>query len=98
MTGAVTLESVPQERPGPTYRRRSMGLVLCVALLAAAAVLSLAVGTKGIHPADVVRAFLAFDGSTDHLVVRDEGLSVAPVTVAAASRGTAASVRPEPQL
>jgi iron complex transport system permease protein len=71
MTGAVTLESVPQEGPAPTCRRRSMGLALCVALLAAAAVLSLAVGTKGIHPADVVRAFLAFDGSTDHLVVRE---------------------------
>ena len=71
MTGAVTLESVPQEGPAPTCRRRSMGLALCVALLAVAAVLSLAVGTKGIHPADVVRAFLAFDGSTNHLVVRE---------------------------
>ncbi|MDA3642716.1 iron ABC transporter permease [Saccharopolyspora indica] len=40
-------------------------------VLAAALVLSIAVGAQSLHPADVLRALVAFDGSSEHLIVWD---------------------------
>jgi iron complex transport system permease protein len=55
-------------------RRRSVrmiGLAISAALLAFAVLLSLAVGSKPIPFGTVIRAFTDFDGSNDHLVVRE---------------------------
>lgn len=55
-------------------RRRSVrvvGLLVAVVVLAFAVLLSLAVGAKPIPLSTVVRAFTDFDGSNDHLVVRE---------------------------
>ncbi len=51
----------------------SLAAVLVVALfvLVGVAVVSIGVGAHAVAPAEVVRAILDFDGSSDHLVVRD---------------------------
>nr|WP_257901005.1 iron chelate uptake ABC transporter family permease subunit [Saccharothrix obliqua] len=46
-------------------------MLVALAVLAGVAVLSIGVGAHAVAPADVVRALLDFDGSSDHLVVRD---------------------------
>ena len=59
---------------GGLGRRRSIrliGLVVSTGLLAFVVLLSLAVGSKSIPFGEVVRAFTDFDGSNDHLVVRE---------------------------
>lgn len=55
---------------GFTSARAAM-LVAATALLAVVALLSLAVGSKQIPIVTVVRAFIGFDGSSDHLIVRE---------------------------
>lgn len=58
----------------PTSRRlsvRAIGLVVSLGLLALVLLLSLAVGSKQIPFGTVIRAFTDFDGSNDHLVVRE---------------------------
>jgi iron complex transport system permease protein len=52
-------------------RARVLGLVVTVALVAACAVASLAVGALDVPPVEVIRAFTAFDGSDAHVVVRE---------------------------
>ena len=55
----------------PTRRARVGGLLAAGALLIAATVASLAIGSLGVAPADVLRAFTAYDGSDAHAIVRD---------------------------
>jgi iron complex transport system permease protein len=60
--------------PGGIARRRTIrlvGLVAAIGVLLFVLLLSLAVGAKPIPLGDVVRAFTTFDGSADHLVVRE---------------------------
>jgi iron complex transport system permease protein len=49
---------------------RAIGLAASVAVLVVACLLSLAIGTKSMPLSEVVRAFTDFDGSNDHLIVR----------------------------
>jgi iron complex transport system permease protein len=51
--------------------RRAAGLVVAAGVLAFVVLASLAFGAKSIPLGTVVRAFTHFDGSTDHLVVRE---------------------------
>ena len=51
--------------------RRAAVAALCLAVLAAVAGASLAVGARAVPPAEVWRALTDFAGSDDHLVVRD---------------------------
>ncbi|WP_372907272.1 FecCD family ABC transporter permease [Saccharopolyspora indica] len=51
--------------------RRAALLLGTGVVLAAALVLSIAVGAQSLHPADVLRALVAFDGSSEHLIVWD---------------------------
>jgi iron complex transport system permease protein len=77
----------------PTGRRRQLriaGLVGLGVALAAAVLLSLAVGARGISPQAVIDAFVAFDpGNSDHLVVRDLRL---PRTLVGLAVGAALAV------
>jgi iron complex transport system permease protein len=69
--GTVQLATVV---PVGTSRRRSfrlLGLVAATGVLAFVLLLSLAIGSKAIPLGDVIRAFTDFDGSNDHLIVRD---------------------------
>jgi iron complex transport system permease protein len=50
---------------------RLVGLVAAVCLLGVTMLLSLAIGAKAIPLSEVVRAFTDYDGTTDHLVVRE---------------------------
>ena len=50
---------------------RLLGLVLAVGVLGLVLMASLAIGSKAIAFSEVVRAFTDFDGSNDHLVVRE---------------------------
>lgn len=52
-------------------RVRALGLAVAVGVLALTVLLSLAVGSKSIALGDVVRAFTDFNGSNDHLVIRE---------------------------
>jgi iron complex transport system permease protein len=64
-------------RPAPSEgwaRRRSvrtLGLLVILAILAAVALVSLSLGSKPIPLRTVVGAFSEFDGSNDHLVIRE---------------------------
>jgi iron complex transport system permease protein len=49
---------------------RAVGLVAAVGILFAVALFSVAYGSKPIAISDVFDAFLAFDGSNDHLIIR----------------------------
>ncbi len=53
------------------FSTKALGLVACAGTLGITLLLSLAIGTKSIALGDVIRAFTAFDGSSDHLVVRE---------------------------
>ena len=79
--------------PGPRVvcrnSTRASGLLISVGLLVVVCLLSLAVGTKSIPLSEVVRAFTAFDGSSDHLVVRELRL---PRTLVGVLVGSALSV------
>jgi iron complex transport system permease protein len=60
-------------RPPAVARRawlRWLGLVVLVGTVVAAALASVAYGSKPIPLGDVLDAFFAFDGSNDHLIVR----------------------------
>jgi iron complex transport system permease protein len=50
---------------------RAVLLVAALALLVAVAVISVGIGAHTVAPAEVVRALLEHDGSSDHVVVRD---------------------------
>jgi hypothetical protein len=50
---------------------RNVGFVIALGLLVLVGLLSLAIGTKPIALGQVIHAFTAFDGSNDHLVVRE---------------------------
>lgn len=50
---------------------RTMGLAVTAAVLLLVSLLSLAVGAKAIPIGTVIDAFTAFNGSNDHLIVRD---------------------------
>ncbi|MFI6501766.1 FecCD family ABC transporter permease [Nonomuraea typhae] len=54
-----------------TRAARSLVLVAGLAVLAVVIVVSVGVGARGVAPAEVVRALVAFDGSGDHTIVRD---------------------------
>jgi iron complex transport system permease protein len=74
MTGVLVSRSPSTLDMGGWSRRRSRraaGLVLAAGLLAFVVLASLAFGAKSIPFGTVVRAFTHFDGSTDHLVVRE---------------------------
>jgi iron complex transport system permease protein len=66
---------VPDRSPAPALasRRssRAFWLAVAAALLVGAGLLSLAIGSKAIPLRTVVDALLHFDGSDDHLIVRD---------------------------
>jgi iron complex transport system permease protein len=68
---------------------RTIGLFVAAALLFLSILLSLAIGTKSIPLGEVIKAFTAFDGSNDHLVVRELRL---PRTLVAALVGSALAV------
>jgi iron complex transport system permease protein len=68
---------------------RAIGLALSIGLLIVTVLLSLAIGTKSIPLSEVVRAFTDFDGSNDHLVVRQLRL---PRTLVGVLIGSALSV------
>ena len=71
--GATSRERSVAPIAGAARRRaiRTSGLIALGALLVFVVLLSLAVGAKPIPLADVLRAFTGFDGSNDHLVVRE---------------------------
>lgn len=50
---------------------RLLGLVFCTGTLGIVMVLSLAIGTKSIPVEEVIRSFTHFDGSNNHLIVRE---------------------------
>ncbi len=52
-------------------RRRMLGLAICAAVFALLVVLSLAVGSRQVSLGEVWRALFAYEGTTDHLVIRD---------------------------
>ncbi|WP_157250299.1 FecCD family ABC transporter permease [Nonomuraea typhae] len=54
-----------------TRAARSLVLAAGLAVLAVVTVVSVGVGARGVAPAEVVRALVAFDGSGDHTIVRD---------------------------
>jgi iron complex transport system permease protein len=58
----------PARRSGTT---RALGLAISCGLLVIVGLLSLAVGAKSIPLGEVIAAFIDFDRSTDHLVVRE---------------------------
>ena len=81
----------------PTSRRRSVraiGLFVSLGLLALVLLLSLAVGSKQIPFGTVIRAFTDFDGSNDHLVIRELRL---PRTLVGLMVGAALGVAAEKQ-
>ncbi|MFT3854942.1 MAG: iron chelate uptake ABC transporter family permease subunit [Ilumatobacteraceae bacterium] len=51
-------------------RRLAIGLAVCVVLLAVVCCLSLAVGSRSIPLGTVWRSFTGYDGSRDHLIIR----------------------------
>ncbi|MFV2943807.1 MULTISPECIES: FecCD family ABC transporter permease [Pseudomonas] len=58
--------------PRARRRRRTCGLVIGLALLAIAVLLSLAIGSRTLAPGDVLEAFRSFDRHDDaHLIVRE---------------------------
>ena len=68
-SAVVSTDAVPMRK-----RRRStraVGLLISLGLLALVLLLSLAIGSKQIPFGTVIRAFTDFDGSNDHLVVRE---------------------------
>ena len=54
----------------PPRTSRAALLVACGVLLAVCAAASLAIGSRSVPPAEVVRAFTAYDGSDAHAIVR----------------------------
>lgn len=68
---------------------RSAGLLLSLAVLLGAVLLSLRVGSLPLSTTAAVQAFTAFDGSTEHLVVRELRL---PRTVIGLGAGAALAV------
>ncbi|MFF9899634.1 FecCD family ABC transporter permease [Streptomyces longispororuber] len=65
--GGRTAEAAGTRRAVPRAALLAGGLVL----LAAVAVVSVGVGARSIPPAEVVRALLHFQGTDDHVIVRD---------------------------
>jgi iron complex transport system permease protein len=63
--------AVPRVVVLPSHGARLAGLGGCALLLAACAVASLALGSRSIPVAEVLRAFTAYDGSDAHAIVRD---------------------------
>jgi iron complex transport system permease protein len=59
------------DRLGAVRSARLAGLVVAVGVLVLVALLSVAVGAKSIPLRDVIDALLHFDGSSDHLVIRE---------------------------
>ncbi|WDO04536.1 iron chelate uptake ABC transporter family permease subunit [Streptomyces murinus] len=76
------------ESPGRDLRRTGL-LIGGLVLLAAAAVLSIAVGAHAVPPADVVRALFDYRGTNDDVIVRDVR---APRALLAAAVGAALAV------
>lgn len=68
---------------------RSVGAIISLAVLAGTVLLSLRVGSLPMSTAAAVQAFTAFDGSTEHLVVRELRL---PRTVIGLGAGAALAV------
>ncbi|MEU0691752.1 iron chelate uptake ABC transporter family permease subunit [Streptomyces uncialis] len=62
-----------RHRPGlvSTHASRALGLLVCLLVLGACLVLSLAFGAKPIPVTDVWHALTAYDGSEDAFIVRD---------------------------
>lgn len=54
-----------------SHRTRAAGLAGAVGLLALCALASLAIGSRGVPPADVLHAFTAYDGSDAQAIVRE---------------------------
>ncbi|MEV0678539.1 iron chelate uptake ABC transporter family permease subunit [Actinosynnema sp. NPDC050436] len=67
-------------------------LITALAVLAVVAVVSVGVGAHAIPPVDVVRALVAFDGSSDHVVVRDIRVPRAVLALGAGAALAAAGV------
>lgn len=59
----------PPARPTLLTARRTVGLVVAVALLVGTVFASVLVGARGISAASVLEAVFAFDGSTEHLII-----------------------------
>ena len=79
----------PRRGSGRGVLVRSFGLLASLALLGAAVLLSLGVGSVSLEPRMVVDAFLAFDGSNEHLIVRSLRL---PRTLVGLAVGSALAV------
>ena len=56
---------------GHPNSRRTAGLLACVGLLALCALASIAIGSRATSLGDVLAAFSAFDGSDEHVIVRE---------------------------
>lgn len=69
---AVAVATHPSGRRARAGRAavRAVALLTASALLVVVVAVSLAVGAKSVPLGEVVRAFVDFDGSTDHLVIR----------------------------
>lgn len=63
-------------------RRLILGLIVGLLVLAGVMVLSIGLGTADIRPAKVWDALVAFDGSYDHLIIRNERLPRMLIAVA----------------
>lgn len=61
----------PAAQRAPAATRRVTGLVVAVGVLGVVVLLSLAVGARPIPLGTVIESFTAFDGSDEHLVVRE---------------------------
>jgi iron complex transport system permease protein len=57
--------------PNSPAARRAAGLVACLALLALCVLASIAIGSRATSLGEVLRAFSAYDGSDEHVIVRE---------------------------
>lgn len=72
MSAGTAQQLRPDAGPGARGQLlRGAGLLISLAVLAATALLSLRVGSVSMPTSTAVEAFTAFDGSTEHLIVRE---------------------------
>lgn len=75
-TAELIDESLAEKQKQPaglveTNSRRTLGLVICLAVLGCVVLVSIAVGSKTIPFGTVVDALVNYDDSNDHVIIRD---------------------------